>query len=137
MDETHEADLWWVPISAAFLPFLVWPVEVLLPWPFVIEEVGKAWLAWQVAAKGAADAWWKLGLAIGVLFGGSELLLYVVNAILVGNFRPLWLRLGLTAPMHVVTVLVISWWAKKGFGGLVIGTFLGIAIHFGFNYFVA
>jgi hypothetical protein len=123
----------WVPLWAAFAPFLAWPVEMILPYPWLVEELIKGVLVWKVITSAdPADAA-KLAISIGVLFGGSELLLFVVNAILAGSFGPLVGRLLLTIPMHVLTAFLVYWFGRKGTFGFGIGLAIAMAVHFSFN----
>lgn len=138
--ENQSADVemikWWVPVSAAFLPFLVWPVEMLLPYPAVIEELAKGYLVWLVVKQGPRTGGWQTTLSIGLLFGGSETLLYTVNAILAGSLEALVVRVLLTMPMHTVTVMVMYWLGQRGKIWFGVGLVLAMAMHWGFNQWV-
>jgi hypothetical protein len=140
MTENQSADVemikWWVPISAAFLPFLVWPVEMLLPYPAVIEELAKGYLVWLVVKQGPRAGGWQTALSIGLLFGGSETLLYTVNAILSGSLEALVARVLLTMPMHAATVMVMYWLGQRGKIWFGVGLVLAMVMHWGFNQWV-
>lgn len=125
--------MWMLPMAAAFLPFLVWPVEWLLPYPAVIEEVAKGILVWQILERVPDSSQRSMVLASGILFGGSEMLLYTVNAILLGSLGALVLRVLLTMPMHVLTLYLIWWLGKRGRAWLVLGIGVGMVIHGVFN----
>lgn len=140
MSKNQSTDLemikWWVPVTAAFLPFVVWPVEMLLPYPAVIEELAKGYLVWLVAKDGPRAGGWQTVVSIGLLFGGSETLLYTVNAILAGNLGVLVGRVLLTIPMHVATVMVMYGVGQRGKIWFGIGLVLAMLMHWGFNVLI-
>ena len=67
------------------------------------------------------------------MFALSETMLYVVNAIILGNFGVLGMRLLLTVPMHVLTTILIYLGVRRGGLTTAIGLVLGMLLHFGFN----
>jgi hypothetical protein len=140
MNETEVADemqAWWIPISAAFLPFLVWPVEMVFPFPALIEETAKGYLVWLIINKPGLEGRKQMALSVGLLFGGSETLLYTVNAILAGNLGLMVGRVLLTMPMHIITVMVMYWLGQRGKLGFILGWILAVGIHAGFNAVVS
>lgn len=117
-------------VMALAAPFFVWPVEMLLPYPHIVEEIVKLLLVAKPAKDGGG---WLLGAGIGFLFALSETMLYVVNAIILGNFGVLGMRLLLTVPMHVLTTILIYLGVRKGGLGTMVGLGLGMGLHWTFN----
>lgn len=105
------------------LPGFLWLVELVLPFPAVVEEIAKAMIVRR------ADKW-QQALGLGLLFGLSESMLFLVNANWLGNLNAIWWRLLLTVPMHGITSLSFYaagrryWW---------LGLALAILIHAVFN----
>jgi hypothetical protein len=107
----------------AVLPMVLWFVEQVLPFPALIEELGKAIFVYR--AKN-----WREAAGLGLVFGLAEAVLFLVNANQLQTMTS-WLgRLLLTVPMHGVTAAIMF---KFGRFGLV----LAILIHFWFNLKIA
>src|SRR3989344_9222617 len=118
-----------VPLFAAMTPFLLWPVELLLPFPYIIEEIAKAILISSILLL-TRSTQIRMAIIIGVLFAISESVLYLFNIYLVGDIKTLLLRLLLTIPLHVITTLVILIFAMATRKLLFLGLIIAMAIHF-------
>lgn len=125
-----------IPLFAAFLPFLLWPIETLLPYPFVLEEIAKAALIFFVLKFPGNQRFWLVFL-VGFLFAFSENVLYLFNIYSLGNFQTLIARFLLTTPMHVLTSFVILGFATIDKRLIVVGLALASLIHLSFNQLVA
>ena len=101
----------------AVLPFILWFIEQVLPFPVVVEELAKALVVYRVIG-------WKRAFGLGLVFGFSEAILYTLNTF------DLWPRLLLTVPMHGVTAAVMVAFGKPGL-------VLAILIHWLFNLKIA
>lgn len=122
------------PLISAIGPLLLWPIELFLPYPFIVEEVFKGiivYLILQVSGKKLQE---KFIIASAVLFSLSESLLYIFNFSLVGNGKIFLLRLLLTTIMHLCTFLIIYFSGRKNLKLLPIGVLAGAVIHFFYNY---
>ena len=124
-----------IPLFAASLPFLLWPIEILLPYPYVVEEIAKAILIFFVLKLPGSQRI-IMTFLVGFLFAFSENVLYLFNIYALGNIGTLVLRFALTTPMHILTSFVIL-----GFGAfdkrlIVAGLVLASLIHFFFNRLV-
>ena len=129
-----DAHLLIVPVAALAGPWLLWPLEQVLPFPVVIEEGFKLGLvAWALKHSDRGVGWGYLSL-IGLGFGMSETILYLFNALHSGETGAYWLRLVTTVPMHVVTVFVVGWGLKVRLPWL--GLVVAVLIHVGFNRLV-
>ena len=107
------------------LPWVLWFVEQVLPFPALIEEAAKAVFVRRAHRFRQAVGW-------GLLFGLAEALLFLFNANLFMNLGGWWPRLFLTVPLHGVTAgtyyaLRKHWW---------LGLAVAVLIHAGFNQLV-
>lgn len=126
-----------LPLLSAALPLFLWPVEVLLPYPHVVEEVAKLFVVLLILRAGVPDSTKiKLALISAVLFSLSESVLYLFNIFLVGNIQTFFQRLALTIPLHSATFLIILLSALKRRPFIFLGLLLAIAIHYVYNNFL-
>jgi RsiW-degrading membrane proteinase PrsW (M82 family) len=125
-----------IPLIAAIAPFFLWPIEIFLPYPFIIEEIAKAIIIIPLRDLNRT-AKFKLAVVVGFLFAISESTLYIFNIAKMGNTVTFIQRLFLTTPLHITTVAVILFFAsKRGKVYFILGVLLASVIHLLFNYFV-
>ncbi|MBU1031566.1 PrsW family intramembrane metalloprotease [Patescibacteria group bacterium] len=122
-----------IPLVAAIAPFVIWPIELLLPFPYIIEEIVKGILIVFVIDLPGRTSQVKIVLASAAIFTLSETVLYILNISLVGDFSTLLIRFILTNIMHSLTMLIIliSTFKHKWF--MSIGVAAAILIHYFFN----
>jgi RsiW-degrading membrane proteinase PrsW (M82 family) len=127
-------------LSAFFTPYLLWPVELFLPYPYIVEEIAKAILV-LILLRIEDDRKTQIyvALGIGACFAFTESVFYIFNISLVGSIYTYFLRLLLTIPLHSITTLIIFLVTtmnqdKKRY--LVTGVFIAGVIHFLFNFVV-
>lgn len=124
------------PLIAAALPFVVWPLELLLPSPAVVEELAKAATIFFFNRSVPRFNPLRTALVMGVMFALSESVMYMFNIISVGNLSTLFLRLLITIPLHTSTSLLI---AKNIFASkkqACLGILGAIALHAVFNWII-
>ena len=110
-----------LPLFAAIAPFLIWPIEFVLPYPHIIEELVKAILVWW----GKPTA--KTALLSGAVFALSEAVFYLFNS-------PTALsRLVYTVPLHASTFLILSLFPRRFFPLALIAAIL---LHWAYNLFI-
>ena len=126
-----------VPLFAAIAPLLLWPIEVLLPYPHIIEELAKAVLIFFTLKLATSKSRVTQAIAVGVLFAMSESVLYLFNIFAVGNLSTFVNRLFLTIPLHAVTSLLILLPAMKDKRLIILGIPFAIAVHYLFNLYIA
>lgn len=107
----------------AILPMILWFVELVLPFPAVIEELAKALVVYRAGS-------WKQAGGLGLVFGLSEAWLFLINANQLGSLFSFWQRLLLTVPMHGLTAVLMVRFGKPGL-------VLAILIHYLFNLKIA
>ena len=115
-------------------PFFLLLVEKVLPYPYLVEEVYKFFLAKPSNST-------KVSIILGLLFSLSEAVFYLLNpnfSIFSTNMAgqaPLinysLLRLITVTPMHISTILIMQYLNKKSLSWL--GLILAVAIHYLFN----
>ena len=111
-------------IVALILPFFILLIENFLPYPYIIEELFKYYLA-----KSANST--KSAIILGLLFSISEAIFYVMNL----NSSPI--RILIVAPMHITTILVMRYFLRSSFAIKKklwpVGIIIAIIIHYLFN----
>lgn len=124
-------------LVGAILPFVLWPVEIILPYPFLVEEIAKAILVFFIilSTPKLKD---KINFTIlaGLLFSISESVMYLFNIYQVGSVETLFIRLILTIPLHIGTMLLILLFGLKRKALIPIGLIIASIIHYYFNIFV-
>ncbi len=120
-----------IVLFALIGPFLVWPVEYFLPYPFIVEELFKAILVFLFPQKS-----YKPILLSGIPFAITETALYSFNIINYGSIGLFFTRLFLTSTLHSVTFLTIYLFNKKDKRLIVIGLTISILIHYLYNRYI-
>ncbi len=124
------------PLLALIAPFVVWPIELILPYPYIIEELAKAILVFTLLNLPERLTKIKLAILIGVLFAFSESVLYLFNIQLVGNIQTYFIRLLVTIPLHVITTLIILLPALKNKKLIIVGVIFASLVHYLFNLYI-
>lgn len=123
-----------IPLFAVIGPLLLWPIELFLQYPHIIEELFK--FALVIAILKTVDkkiSAVKLAVVVGVLFALTETVLYTFNIALVGQPQDLLLRFILTSVLHAGTCVLMLLLALYSRWLLFIGLFIAILLHFAFN----
>lgn len=122
------------PLIAAVLPFIVWPIELVLPYPAVVEELAKAATVFFLNRHVEKFHPYTIGIVVGCMFALSESVLYLFNITAVGTLSTFLVRLALTIPLHIVTATIISQNVLKGTQRALFGILCAIAIHAFYNF---
>ena len=124
-----------VPLFAAITPFILWPIEIILPYPYIVEEISKAILIFFLLNLPHREK--ILGtIMIGFLFSFSETVLYLFNVFSVGSLQTLLLRFIFTTPMHILTSLIILSSALINKNLIILGIIIAALVHYIFNLIV-
>jgi hypothetical protein len=103
---------------ALVVPLILIPIEKLLPYPYVIEELAKLGLTLLIIQLSQKRLQLGLALASGILFAISESIFYLGSAF-TGGYPGLFIKkLSLTSLFHTSTFLlflVFAWKSKKLF----------------------
>jgi hypothetical protein len=129
--------LWILPLLALVSPLFLWPIELYLPYPYLLEEIVKAGLLYPLITSGVkfSDKI-KLAIIVGVLFSITESVLYLFNIYQIGTLSTFINRLLVTSTLHVVTVLIITLPTKGSKYWIILGLLMAIGVHYLFNEFV-
>jgi len=111
-------------------PFLVWPVEYFLPYPYIIEELFKCVVVW-FGEKSAL-----IYIYAGVAFALTETVLYIINANATGSFNYLAIRFVTTSVLHSVTFLIIYAFHKRSNKLIPVGFLISVFIHYLYNLYI-
>jgi hypothetical protein len=117
-----------VYLYSFFGPFLVWPLEYLLPFPFIIEELFKGVLVYIFHKQSAGTFF-----LCGITFALTETFLYSINIFSYGSFAMFAERLVLTSALHSATFLIIYGFTKIDRRLLIVGLAVAMVIHFFYN----
>ncbi len=125
-------------LTGSILPFILWPIELILPYPFLVEELAKAILIFLII-KSTLKLKERIQITIlaGLLFSISESVMYLFNIFQIGSGETLLIRLILTIPLHVGTMLLILLFGLKRKEMSFLGLLLTVPIHFYFNVLVS
>ena len=124
------------PLPSLISPFVVWPIELILPYPHIVEELAKAILVFTLLNLPERSTKIKSAILIGVLFAFSESVLYLFNIQLVGNIQTYFVRLLVTIPLHVITTLIILLPALKNKKLIIVGVVFASLVHYLFNLYI-
>jgi len=122
-----------IPLIAAIAPFIIWPIELLLPYPYIIEEIAKGFLVFFAIDCAKRNIQVKIVLAAALLFTLSETVLYTLNIALVGDFSTLLTRFILTTLLHSLTMLIILISGFKTKWLIPVGVLAAMLIHYFYN----
>ena len=109
-----------IPLFAIIAPFLVWPIELILPYPHVVEEIAKGILVYHGHFRP------KQALLVGAIFAFSEAVFYSLNSPFAFS------RLMYTLPLHAGTSLVMALTGRKLWP---LGLAAAVLLHWLYNKF--
>jgi RsiW-degrading membrane proteinase PrsW (M82 family) len=122
---------------AVAAPFLLWPAEIILPYPHFLEEILKLALVWLILQKtGPALKKIRLGLIVAVFFTLSESFLYFLIIFQIDQPTLFLRRLLLTLPLHALSLLLMLFPGLKKKELALIGFLFAVCLHYGYNLFI-
>jgi hypothetical protein len=127
-----------ISMIALISPLLLIPIETLLPYPWLIEEIVKLVVVLWIISHGAKRVGGRRYVFLfSLLFSLSETFFYLSSMIASGNLTALPLRLALTTSLHITTMMVLYFFCrKKRVVYLIFGLILACMLHYFFNYFI-
>lgn len=111
-------------------PFLVWPIEYLLPYPYIVEELFKCVVVWFGPKKAS------IYIYAGMAFALTETVFYAININMAGANGLMVKRFVITSILHSSTFLLIYFANKKSRKLLPIGFLAAATIHFLYNLYI-
>ncbi len=133
----NHPSLYLLPIFALITPFALLPVEMLLPFPFVVEEIAKASLLIPLLSVKRINQQIQLAILVGIFFTLSESVLYLFNIYATGTPMLFIQRLLLTGALHTGTILTMFFVTKIDRRLLPIGVIITMIIHFFYNQYIS
>jgi hypothetical protein len=124
-----------LPLMALMAPFLVFLIELFLPYPYIVEEIIKAVLVFQLIDLKNKKYQLTITVFMGILFSLTETVFYFFNFFMLTSLAPLLERLVLTTLLHILTIVTIllpTWINKKL---LPLGVIAAMIIHYIYNLF--
>ncbi len=120
-------------------PILLLPLEKLLPYPYLIEELTKYFLVNLIIKDKSikSHSTWIYILSAGLLFTFTESILYFFNVMSLGRYWDFPARLILTGTLHVGTMLIIFWGIKRGKFLAATSILAAVTIHYFFNLVIS
>ena len=119
------------------LPLVLIPVEIYLPYPYLIEEMAKFLVIYRmIGSYNIKHGWWMCVAGTGFAFALSESALYVNRILMSGGATLLLKRLVLTAALHSLTSMIIYSGIRFGKNLWMITLPIAIIVHYIYNYFV-
>lgn len=125
-----------VTLFAIIAPFVVWPIELLLPYPYIVEEVMKWIIVRYAHTRTELSSSLAIALIVGFLFAMSEMALFMYNIVQTGTLSTLFLRLALTIPLHVGTSFVLAYTARRNAFIIALGLATAMLFHYMYNLYV-
>ncbi|MFH1536195.1 MAG: PrsW family glutamic-type intramembrane protease [Patescibacteria group bacterium] len=125
-----------LPLFALILPFVLWPVELFLPYPYILEEAAKGVLVFFVLQLSSRSIQFTYGFFVGLLFALSENVLYLFNIFAIGTVSFFLQRVSSTTALHIGTTFLILAVSLRDKRLIILGIFLAGVIHYLFNSFI-
>lgn len=122
-------------LFALFGPFLLWPIEIILPFPYLVEELFKLFIVLFILKDKSDENPVATIVVSGILFSLSETVLYIFKINAYGDIGILFARLIYTTVLHTTTFLVIYYASKKK-PFLYLGLLAAILIHYLYNVYI-
>ncbi len=124
------------PLALAFFAFPVYLIEILLPYPYFVEELTKFLVVYFLIKKEEdLKARIRIALVSGLLFSLSESLFYFSLAANTSGINAILIRLTFTTILHSSTIVLMAS-ALKNKVLLFTSLFVSIAVHYLFNLFI-
>lgn len=125
-----------IPLLAAIAPFILWPIEYLFPYPYLVEELTKAFLVFLILKSPGIKKQVLKTILVGAIFAFSESVLYLFNILATGSTQIIAQRLVTTTPLHILTALVIYLPSAKSKKLMPVGVVFAVIIHYLFNLYI-
>lgn len=122
-------------LFALILPLILIPIEKILPYPHIVEEIAKLLLVLMIYQKERQlnKKLFAFVLLSGLLFTLSESIFYLINIFELGDLTMIPKRLFFTGLLHVGTLLIIYVLGRKNNISLSISLLISITIHYFYN----
>lgn len=123
------------PLYSAFAPFVLWPIEYLLPVPHIIEELAKFFIVKISKIEDRKKAFQMFFLS-GILFAFTETVLYSLNIFSLGDPKVFLTRFLYTSALHSTTFLIIAYFYYSNKKFRTLGLLITMFVHYYYNLWV-
>lgn len=123
-------------LFSLFAPFAVWPIEKIFPYPYIIEEIGKAVIVFFGSKDLSIKDGIKQYILCGFLFSLTETVFYSTNIGLSGQLNLYLIRIVTTTILHSATFTLLFLTYKKNAKLMPAGLFAAGILHFLYNLFI-
>ncbi len=124
------------PLMALIAPFLVWIIEIYLPYPYLIEEFIKLILILNLKSISSVRKRIILGLILGLMFSLSENVFYFMNFITINSPFNFLIRFLLTTILHLLTISLINIFFIFNKKLIILGFSFAVLIHYLYNLII-
>ena len=124
-----------VLLSSLALPFFLIPIEKLLPYPYLFEELGKLALLLPLLYSKNKDKTYLSPILLGLLVAVSESIIFSLNLWILGNPFLIIKKFIILALLHISTILVMFLSGQKNRYLLILSLCFSILFHFFVNYY--
>jgi hypothetical protein len=129
-----------IAISLFFLalisPLLLIPLEKLIPYPYIVEELVKGVFVLLILCLPSKNFQIKLAVFIAFLFSFSENFFYLSNFIIDRNISSFFERFIFASLLHAITILIILLPSQKNSRLFFPAIFIAMLFHFLYNYMI-
>ncbi|MCX6765471.1 MAG: PrsW family glutamic-type intramembrane protease [Candidatus Moranbacteria bacterium] len=122
-----------LPILALIAPVILLPIEKIIPYPYILEEMFKATMVFLILTIPGKSFQIKLTIFLGFFFALSENFFYLSNSILYGSPAIFIERFFLASILHIFTILIILLSAQKNRRLIFPAALLAMLIHYFYN----
>lgn len=126
-------------LFALAAPLILIPVEKILPYPYIIEELIKLIFVLYIYKKERElnQRMVILPVLSGLAFTLSESMFYLINIFAIGNLSIFPIRLLSTGILHTATIMLMYFFGRKGLVWLFLAFIFSVFIHYQYNLWAA
>jgi hypothetical protein len=122
-----------LPLAALLSALILLPLEKVLPYPYIIEEISKAFLVFLILSISGKFFQIKLAIFIGFFFALSENIFYLTSPVLYQSPLLFLQRIALVSFFHIFTLLIILFCGQKKRWLIIPALIFAIFIHYFYN----
>jgi hypothetical protein len=122
-----------LPIIALLSALFLLPLEKLFPYPYIFEEIIKAFLVFLILSISGKFFQIKLAFFIGFFFALSENIFYLTSPVLYQSPVLFLQRIALVSFFHIFTLLIILFCGQKKRWLIIPALIFAMFIHYFYN----
>lgn len=126
-----------LPILALISPLILLPIEKIIPYPHIVEEIIKAIFVLLILLIPGRLFQFKLAVFIGFLFALSENVFYLTNGLLYESPLIFLERILAVSFFHILTLSIILFFGQKKRWLIIPALVIAILIHYFYNQIIS